>query len=197
MVALRKPIPGHMSVAEFLDWDSGDRSGRLWQLRDGTPEAMAPTSKTHGAIQTELSGLLWTHLSERSSECRVITAPGIVPRVRSEANVRIPDLAVECGPPDTERLLLDPILVVEILSPSNADETWANVWTYTTIPSVVEILVVSSFEVSAELLRRRADGTWPETAEKLNPAATLELASIGFSVPLAALYRATALRFSA
>jgi Uma2 family endonuclease len=37
--------PWHrMTVAEFLDWDSGDRTGALWQLRDGEPEMMAPAS---------------------------------------------------------------------------------------------------------------------------------------------------------
>src|SRR4051794_35387656 len=115
-----------MSVAEFLDWDSGDRSGRLSQLRDGTPEAMARASQTYGAIQVELAGLLRNHLLERGIECQVIAAPGIVPGVRSDANVRVPDLAVACGPPGTERLLLDPVLVVEILSPSNEDKTRAN-----------------------------------------------------------------------
>jgi Uma2 family endonuclease len=137
--------------------------------------------------------LLRNHLLERGSACRVIAEPGIVPRVRADENVRVPDLAVECGRVDTEHLLRDPVLVVEILSPSNEDKTRANVWTYTTIPSVAEILVVSSFEVSAELLRRRPDGTWPEIPETLKPPATLELASVGFSVPLTALYRTTAL----
>jgi hypothetical protein len=31
-----------MTVSEFLSWDSGDPSGRLWQLIDGEPVAMAP-----------------------------------------------------------------------------------------------------------------------------------------------------------
>jgi Uma2 family endonuclease len=181
-----------MTVAEFLDWDSGDRSGAFWQLRDGTPEATAPATHTHGAIQAELGALLRNHLLDRERECRVIANFGVVPHVRSQENVRIPDLAVACGPPDRDRLLLDPVLVVEILSPSNEDQTWANVWTYTTIPSITEILIVSSIEISAQLLRR-SDGIWPEKADALKPLAILELASIGFSVPLAALYRTTAL----
>lgn len=46
MVAVPKHSPERMTVAEFLAWDSGDRSGRGWQLRDGVPEAMAPASET-------------------------------------------------------------------------------------------------------------------------------------------------------
>ena len=51
-------MPPHMTVAEFLDWEPDDRSGRLWQLRDGEPEMMAPASDRHGSIQTRagLSG---------------------------------------------------------------------------------------------------------------------------------------------
>lgn len=49
MVAALKMPSHHMTVAEFLDWDSGDRSGALWQLRDGEPEMMAPASDARGS----------------------------------------------------------------------------------------------------------------------------------------------------
>ena len=125
MGALRKLQP--MTATGFLDWDSGDRSGRRWQLRDGQPEAMALASRTHGAIQAELARLIGNHLLAAGRPCQVVTKPGIVPRVRRAENTRIPDLTVTCAPPDFERLLADPVLVVEILSPSNADRTWANI----------------------------------------------------------------------
>ena len=194
MVALRKlPPPAPMTVAAFLAWDPGDRSGRLWQLRDGVPEAMAPATEAHGAIQAELARIIGNHLLAAGRPCRVVTDPGIVPRVRRAENVRIPDLAVSCAPPGTERLMTEPVLVIEILSPSNAEQTWANVWAYATIPSVAEILVVSSTERRAELLRRGADGAWPPEPEPMGPEGMLRLDSIGLSVPLASLYRTTTL----
>jgi hypothetical protein len=49
--------------------------------------------------------------------------------------------------------------VVGILSPSNKAETWANVWSYVTIPSVWEILVLHTAHIRADLLRREDDGT--------------------------------------
>ncbi len=64
-----------------------------------------------------------------------------------------------------ESVISDPVLIAEILSPSNAAETWANVWTYTTIPRVREIVVLWTVSIGAELLRRRADGSWPRTPE--------------------------------
>ena len=191
MVAAAK-IPVRMSVEEFMAWDPGD--GRPWQLVDGVPAAMAPASRTHGALQNELGRLLANHFADRRSPCSVVAAPGIVPRAQAGHNVRVPDLAVTCAPYAAEETVLaDPVLVVEILSPSNQAETWANVWTYTTIPSVAEILVLRTAVVGAELLRRRADGAWPERPEAVEAGGELVLESLGFRAPLADLYRTTRL----
>lgn len=190
MIAVAK-IPIRMSVAEFLGWDPGD--GQPWQLIDGEPKAMAPTSRTHSALQNELGRLIGNHLVEQRSPCSALSTPGIIPHVRSTHNFRIPDLAVTCSDYRMEEsALTDPVLVVEILSPSNQAETWANVWTYTTIPSVREILVLHSTEIAAELLRRLPDNGWPEKP-KLIEEGQLHLESIGFEVPLTALYRTTRL----
>ena len=87
----------------------------------------------------------------------------------------------------------EPVILIEILSPTNETETWANVWTYLTIPTVMEVLVVNSTRVEAELLRRNPDGTWPEVPQQIGPANALSLDSIGFTVPLVTLYRNTTL----
>ena len=190
MVALAK-VHTSMTVDEFMAWEPGD--GHPWQLVDGVPEAMAPTNRTHGALQGQLGLLLGTHFERNGSPCSVVIAPGVVPRVQAGHNVRIPDLGVTCSRyVDEQPLLLDPVLLVEILSPSNQAETWSNVWTYTTIPSVQEILVLRSATVGAELLRRCSDGTWPERPEAITEG-DLVLESLGFRTSLAALYRTTRL----
>ena len=193
MTALRKPIPGRMTVAEFLEWDSGDVSGRLWQLVDGSPVAMAPASQTHGAIQSEIAYRITDHFRKTGSKCRVITAPGVIPRRRSSTNYRIPDLGVTCAPPNRDHAMTEPLVLIEILSPSNVAETRLNLGSYQTVPSVAEILLVSSFTVSAELLRKGSDGAWPDQPEALAADDVLELRSIGFSVTLRDLYQATVL----
>jgi len=191
MVALPKTEPLRMSLPDFLAWNPQD--GRLWQLVDGEPQAMAPASRTHGAIQGELAGLLRNHLLERGAPCSVIITPGVIPRVNADENVRVPDLAVTCSPYDAEQAALtDPVLVIEILSPSNRAETWMNVWAYTSIPSVQEILVIHTDAMGASLLRRRPDASWPERPSGIEDA-ELVLESVGFRTPLAALYRTTRL----
>jgi len=184
-------LPVVMNVTEFLAWDAPQ--GNAWQLVDGQPQAMAPASRTHNAIQGELGRLIGNHLLERGSPCIMVPTPGVVPRVRADSNYRIPDLAVTCtGYQQEEYALSEPVLVVEVLSPSDQAETWGNVWAYTTIPSVREILVLNSTAIEAHLLRRDADGNWPERATLITDG-ELELATIEFRVPLAAIYRTTRL----
>jgi Uma2 family endonuclease len=193
MVALRKRMPTRMTLDEFLAWDSGDLTGRRWQLVDGEPVLMAPATDAHGAIQNELGSLLRNHLLAMGMPCRVISAPGIVPRVRSNENFRIPDLGVSCAPPSGKVMTDDPLLLVEILSPGNEAKTRSNIWTYTTIPSVQEILAVRSTRMEIELLRRAADGNWPDSPVIVTAPDRLELAGIGFIVSVADIYRTAGL----
>ena len=181
-----KRVPAVMDAAEFLAWDAPG-NGR-WQLIDGQPQAMAPASETHNIIQGELGALIRNHLVAMGRRCTLVPKAGIVPHVRSDSNVRIPDLAVTCARSRQEsQSTSDPVLLVEILSPSNRSETWTNVWTYTTIPTVQEILVLHSTAVRAEMLRRDTDGKWPERPEVLEDG-TLEVQSIGLQLPLTASY---------
>jgi hypothetical protein len=82
-------------------------------------------------------------------------------------------------------------VLIEILTPGNASDTWENVWSYTTIPSVREIVVVHSTRVFAELLRRDGEGNWPAEPEEIGPDGGLRLDSIGFDAPLRAVYAQT------
>ena len=180
-----------MDVAEFLAWDAPN--GSLWQLVDGEPQAMAPASRTHNTLQGELGRLIGDHLIEQDRNLTVVPNAGIVPRVRADANYRIPDLAVTCSDYEQEEYdVSEPVLMVAVLSPTNKTETWGNVWAYTTIPTVREILILHSVRIRAELLRRDVQGNWPERALVIEDG-MVELKSIAFRVPLAAIYRRTRL----
>jgi Uma2 family endonuclease len=186
--AVRRDAPHHMTVDEFIAW-AGD--GR-WELADGEPRAMAPASATHGLIQMNVGYTLTHHLRQAGTPCRVIAEPAVVPRVRSRSNMRVPDLAVTCSQIEAGQIALpEPLLIVEILSPSNEADTWKNVWTFVSIPSVQEVLVLRSASIAADLLRRRTDGTWPDEPTQIGPDDTLHLESIGLSCPLSELYLGT------
>jgi Uma2 family endonuclease len=182
-------LPDVLTVDAFLAWDAP--MGTVWQLVDGTPQAMASANPTHGAIQARAGALIDNHLTARNSPCFVVTAPGVVPRVQSDINMRVPDLAVTCSPSlPGDKALRDPVLMIETLSPSNRAETWMNVWSYTTIPSVQEILVLRSDKIGADLLCRGADGAWPERPLAVEDG-DLTLESIGYVGPITAFYRNT------
>ncbi len=89
-----------------------------------------------------------------------------------------------------EPALSDPILLVEVLSPGNPAETWLNVWAYTTIPSMREILVIRTDAPGACVLCRNPDGGWPEAAPPM-AVGEIVLESIGFRFGLDTLYAET------
>ena len=191
MLARKTPYPTDMTRDEFLAW-VGDGGGGKVQLIEGRVVAMAPASTTHGTIQAVLSALLFNHLRSSGSPCRVVTEPGIDVRIRNDRNYRVPDLAVTCSPDlrgQTE--LPEPILLVEILSPSNAPETWSNVWAYATIPSVKQILVVHSSRVEAHLLTRQADGAWPHSGDTISADGAVDLGTIGLNFAVQEAYFGT------
>lgn len=183
-------LPPRLTVAEFLRWDSGDDA--RYELVDGVPQAMAPGSLVHNFLQNELGARLRNHLLEARPGGKALANPGVVPHLMSDHNVRIPDLGVTCAPlAQGTSVLADPILLVEILSPSNQAETWRNVWTYTSIPGVQEILILRSDRMAAELLRRDRNGAWPQRPAIVGD--DIELESIGLRIPMADLYQATGL----
>ena len=181
-------LPVWMSVRDFLAWEPGD--GQRYELVDGQPRAMAPPGTIHGFLQNELGSLIRNHLREHRRGCEVLANPGVIPRLLSAHNVRIPDLGVTCSPlVPGQSTLPDPVLLIEILSPSNQAETWSNVWAYTSIPSVQEILLLQSTRIGAEVLRRGAGSNWPEETDQIPEGGELVLDSIGFRVPLVELYQ--------
>jgi Uma2 family endonuclease len=178
-------LPHLMTVAEFLVWKTPDGSDR-WELVDGMPVAMAPASDRHGAILGEITRLIGNHLAEQRPDCRVLIEPGTRPNDR---NVRIPDLSVTCGPIDPTARFGAPVLIVEILSPSNWRKTMRNVSSYSLIEGLAEVLVLHSGRMLAQVFRRGASDAWDEIAVLTAGDEAVTLESIGFSALLAAFYR--------
>lgn len=184
-------LPPLMTVADFVDWP-GDGAGTRYELVDGVLRAMAPAGDTHNTIQTNIAGLIWQHLRQNRPGCRVVTAPGVQPRLRAEWNFRIPDIGVTCAlnrPGDI--MLPDPLLLIEVLSPGNANDTWDNIPHYASLPTVTEILVVHSTRRRAELLTKGADGAWPPNPAVAEDSGAVHLASIDLALPLSEIYRGT------
>ncbi len=98
-------------------------------------------------------------------------------------------MTVSCGPleHDTRGIVSDPLLIVEVLSPStDRDDVFIKLPAYQRIPSLQEILYVETERIGATVYRRAGD-VW----QTINVAsdARLQLETVGLDIPLANLYR--------
>ncbi len=177
--------PKRMTLDEFLAWDDG--TDQRYELVDGVPVAMAPTRPAHGTLVGTLSGHLFMALQKRPP-CRVQIEAGVRSPLRAESWFEA-DLAVTCAPIDPDRAdIADPVLIVEILSPSTeSHDRRRKLPVYRALPSVREILLVAQDEYYAELHRRLEGDRWLTDLVR-GPEAVLRLDSVGLDLPLAALY---------
>jgi len=179
--------PRMITVAEFQDMDFGDE--RRWELIDGVPVAQAYPAPAHSAVQAALAVEIGGALRSRRSTCRVLTEAGIRPAFDPTHNYRVADVAVTCEPYDRDaRETREPVLLVEVLSPSNEAEQRAKLHVYAAMPSVREILFIDSREPRAELHRRDADGRWPDGPTVLTGDDPVVLETVDLTVPLSDLY---------
>jgi Uma2 family endonuclease len=173
-----------MTVDEFLQWEDG--TDTRYELVNGFVVAMAPPAPPHGRLATALGGEIRAALRSRP-HCGIYSESGIARSDRDDT-CYVADLAVTCDPPQhDDRLIRNPVLIVEILSRSTtAFDRHTKVPDYRRISSVQEILLIDTETVFAEVLRR--DGEHWITEIVQGPAATLSLASIPLAIPMAELY---------
>jgi Uma2 family endonuclease len=169
------------TVEEFLDWDDG--TDRRHELVDGRIVAMAPPSEAHATIVSNLTISIGTRLPPPG---RVLGEFGVRLVNRDDGFYQF-DLAVTCAPVEaTRRYVADPVLIVEILSPSTQlHDRGRKLDDYRQLPSVNEILLVASEQRRVQHWRR--DGArW--IVEDLIGDADLRLAVVPEPIPLAAIY---------
>ncbi|MGH6919960.1 MAG: Uma2 family endonuclease [Geminicoccaceae bacterium] len=174
--------PQRMTLAAFLEWDDG--TDRRYQLLDGVPVMMAPAIEAHGELAARLALEIGIRLKR---PCRVISEAGITVPDRSDTYY-LADLAVTCAPREPgRRIVAEPVLIVEVLSPSTAQvDRWRKVADYRTLPSVQEILIVFPDERRVEVQRRTPEG-WG--VEDLIGQASVRLRVCDRPIPLDTLYR--------
>jgi Uma2 family endonuclease len=115
-----------MTVDEFLSWAEG-REGR-WELHDGVPVIissaepvmMSPERAAHIRTKFSAAKALDGAVEAAGLPCEVFT-DGLAIRLDARTTYE-PDASVVCGPrrPDETIAIDDPIIVVEVLSPSTA-----------------------------------------------------------------------------
>jgi Uma2 family endonuclease len=156
---------------------------------NGEMFAMAGAAPPHNLINPNLTRELSQQVRPRpclvySNEQRVLVAP--------TGLYTYPDIVVVCGEPrylgdlDT---LLNPTLIVEVLSPSTeAYDRGRKFGHYRAIESLSAYLMVASELIGAELFTRQPDNLWKLTAEASHLEDTTVIESIGCRLKLADVY---------
>ncbi len=153
---MAEPATSTMTVAEFLRWAEG-RPGRH-ELLEGRVVAMAPERAVHARVKGEVFALLREAVRRRGLPCEVYP-DGMTVRV-DETTAFEPDALVRCGPPlpDDALLVPDPLLVVEVLSPTSGRvDTTHKLEGYFRLASVRHYLVVDP-ERRVVIHHARAEG---------------------------------------
>ena len=149
--------------------------------------AMGGAREGHNLIVLNLAAELGQSLRKRP--CRAYVNDM---RVCATGIYTYPDAVVVCGEPqfldETRDTLLNPSLIVEVLSPSTEFYDRVRKFEhYRSVESVSEYLLVSSERVSAELYTRQPDGRWLlTTVSRMEDS--LDLQSVGAHLALVDLY---------
>ena len=155
---------------------------------NGRMVAMSGASREHNVIGGQAAAELIIQLKE--SSCEVY---GGSMRLRvPNGNYAYPDVVVAYGPQFLDSAvdcLLNPVLIVEVLSPSTEAYEFGKKWElYREIPSVRDYLLLAADRVYAELLTRMPDDRWL-LSESRSLDETIELISCDCRLKLSEVYR--------
>lgn len=184
------------TVEEYLELE-GKTPEEKFEYRDGIVVAMrealamAGGSLQHVAINTNLVTALGNRL--KGGPCRAY-GNDLRVRIPRKTLYTYPDMSVVCGEAQTEKhgsageTLLNPRLIVEVLSPSTERYDRGDKFAmYREIPSFVEYVLVSQTHPRIETFFHHEDGGWSfGPYEGLHAVA--KLLSIGVELPLAEVY---------
>ena len=188
-----------MTVEEYLAFDAAAPEGERYEYWDGHvvpvhgydetgTVAMAGASPEHNQIAVNLAAALHGVMTRRG--CRGGTSDQ---RVRTgDGRYSYPDIVFVCDPPeyidDVPPVLLNPLLLVEIASPSTAGRDRGRKLTaYTRLPGLAEYWMVEPDRPEVTCAVRQSGG-WGLRFD-LGLDATVESDALDLAVPLADVYR--------
>jgi Uma2 family endonuclease len=170
------------TLDEFRAWH--EHQSDIWEFIDGAPKLMAPGSKAHTLIKSNVGSVLRERL--RGTGCSVLIDGAIV---EVHGSSLIPDVVVTCAPLDFSTPRVDePVLIIEILSPSNEmDDTGRKLALYLEIPSLRHYLVVHQ-DRRQIVHHERRDDLGGRFLTNIAPADPLRLDPPGVELSLGAVY---------
>ena len=177
----------YLTPEEYLAWERKQPFKN--EYYNGQIIAMSGANRWHNRITVDIAVQLSNQLMGK--ECEVYISQMRV-RTSPEGSYFYPDVIVVCGEPrfedDTFDTLLNPIVVIEVLSPSTAAfDRGEKFEHYKQIVSLQEYILISQNSVRVEHYCRQETQWLHNTFQRLEDV--LSLPSIECKVPLHAIYR--------
>jgi Uma2 family endonuclease len=174
-----------MSLEEFLAWERVQPE--CHEYAEGIIKMMTGGSLDHSTIASNL----WTACRDRlrGSACRPFRGDT---KVIANNSVRYPDLSVTCAPVrGKDDVVLEPILVVEVVSPSTErEDRGRKKFDYFATQSIQQYAIIEQDERRIDLYTR-AEDRW--TNEVVAGDVPLRLSCIGVEISLDTIYEDTEL----
>lgn len=167
-----------------------DRFDSKHEFLDGSVYAMAGASESHNHLAINTIAALHTQL--RKGTCSVFGSDMLV---QAPGLFAYPDVSVVCGTPqfldDKRNVLLNPIVLVEVLSPSTAKyDRGEKFQRYQQIASLQHYLLIAQDKIHIEHYIRQDDDTWLLT-ETHDLSASIEIAALQAALSVADVYEKT------
>jgi Uma2 family endonuclease len=140
----KRPDPLRFTAEGFIEWAMEQPSGR-YELVAGEVVAMAPERLGHARTKARALRALGDAVAAAGLPCEALP-DGVSVRI-DETTVYEPDALVRCGPPlpDDQVVVHDPIVVVEVISPSTRSvDAGAKLAGYFALPSVRHYLLLDT-----------------------------------------------------
>jgi Uma2 family endonuclease len=186
MNVVTKPF---VSAEEYLRRERSPENRLKHEWIDGEIRTMTGASRAHNLLVSRLVSLFFANLDQESYD--------VYP---SDMRTRVPggpyfypDVGVAPNPPTLEDehfdTVLDPLVVVEVLSPSTESyDRGEKLAAYTRIPSLGDYLLVDQERMRIDHYRRTEQATWELTIAD-ETAATIALSAVPCELPLVEVYR--------
>lgn len=183
------PKYNYYTIEDYLAIERESVSNK-YELHEGALITMQGASRSHVRIVRNLISSIDNHLQE--DDCEVFSNDLKV-AVKSLDSVLYPDLVISCDESQTyddhDDILLNPVVIIEVLSPSTEKYDRNNKFSYYQhIDAFREYILVDSTKYALSIFSKSESGKWLN-AEIHDLSANLTIQSINFTLPLSQIYR--------
>ncbi len=179
--ALRRNDP--MTILAFDAFVEAQADTTMFELIDGAIVMMTNPTETHEQIASNIGAPLKLAMDARG--CRTYQGGIRVQRSEDKADTdkTRPDVVVRCGAGSSRNFITDPIVVVEVLSPTTIDtDRGPKLDFYKSLPTIRHIALVYQDQMRIEHYRRAEQGFELEVLKR--PEDKLHFEAVEFQLAL-------------